>query len=817
MASLTGTLETVNSGKPVTEGKKVAPSFIGGLSDWATKAVSVAAPAIAQAGSDRLKSSVTKVMFDTILGPGGADELKAVQDAESQGSVPVGTASTRIEAAARTALKNHPGREFEVYKTFSDLGMTPAILQNFGFQMAQEAAGQKGVISNTETALKAATDAGFDVRPDNLAEAEAYGLKALIAENDYKRALEFARLSGGSGGSGGGGGSASKAASDAVGSTALQAWVVRSQPILSQARSMVTSAGDDPQRQTMIIKLKPQLFAALEAQRANIIGTLAQAGVVDSDTLKAINTQFDADRKAVDDLFNASFTQNEQTLKALQDGFALDSRTALSTYSLLGEVFGQATVNSIFQGDFLSSLPTETRENFTQELNAFAKTTTMVGLNAKAAGAMHMTNLIKIWKGETKLSELTSSDAQKRLMGPLISGTINMARTIKGGGGDESTRKAFLSGSQEITTAASFLEISNDPKQQTYIRNATNSVAHPEIAETLKVLKRDNPTDPIVSAQINASRVTTAKMIKVTYGSGPNQTKDGIWSVEQGKDGMYYTQRNDAAYYKALDQAQREVRQNNMEGGDLKLEDFIGVVQKPPADMVTKVDNLNLQVGFLVRTHELDDEGFKGVTPVELRRFYGHKDIVPTSAEGKKRTTASQDWMANYMTFQRQLQEPPKPIELTVPQATATPTSFKGAKVSVGDLVSRFRSYGVPDVVAAGIIGNIDAESSFDPNAVNPNGGARGLIQWLSKDRLANAKDNGFDLNNVDDQIAFIIWELNNSESDAKKKIMLAKTPEEAADLVGKWYVRPERMPDGDIIHGDRRRGTASKAYAGMQ
>jgi hypothetical protein len=755
-------------------------------------------------------------MFDTILGPGGADELKAVQAAESQGSVPVGTASTRIEAAARNALKNHPGREFEVYKTFSDLGMTPAILQNFGFQMAQEAVGQKGVINNTETALKAATDAGFDVRPDNLAEAEAYGLRALIVENDYKRALDFARASSG-GGSSTGGSSASKTTAQLVSSAALSAWYTRSEPILTKARAMVTSAGNDAQQQSMMVNLRPQLYAAMEAEFRNIQGSMNAAGIMDADALKDVQTRFDADRKAIDDLFNASFAQNEQTLKLMQDGFKLDSRSALSTYSLLSEVVGQATVNSIFQGDFLSSLPAETRENFTQELNAFAKTTTMVGLNAKAAGAMHMTNLIKIWKGETKLSELTSSDAQKRLMSPLISGTINMAKTIKDGGGDESTRKAFLNGSQEITTAASFLEISKDPKQQTYIRNATNSVAHPAIAETLKVLKRDNPLDPIVSAQINASRVTTAKLIKVTYGSGPNQTTDGVWSVEQGKDGMYYTQRNDAAYYKALDQAQREVRQNNMEGGDLKLEDLIPIVSQPPADMVTKVDNLNLQVGFLVRTHELDDEGFKGVTPVELRRFYGHKDIVPTSAEGKKRTTAAEDWMSNYMTFQRQLQEPPKPIQLTVPQPEQAPASFKGAKVSVGDLVSRFRSYGVPDVVAAGIIGNIDAESSFDPNAVNPNGGARGLIQWLSKNRLDDAKNNGFDLNNVDDQIAFIIWELNNSESDAKKKIMAAKTPEEAADLVGRWYVRPERMPDGDIIHGDRRRGTANRAYAGMQ
>lgn len=817
MASLTGTLDTVNSGKPIAEGQRVAPSFFTGLSEFASKVIPIAGQTLEKMGTDRLKSNVTKTMTDAVLGVGGAEELKNVQKAEEQGTVPVGTASSRIEAAARKALAANPGREYEVYKTFSEIGMLPPVLQRFNFELGLEAAGQKGVINNTEEALKAATEAGFDVRPDNVKEAEAYGLQAIKAKREFDMALQLANASRSASGGGGGDASASKMASDAVTSAALQAWYVRSEPILSRTRSMVVSAGDDPARQAMIVKLKKQLFAALDAERANIKGAMARAGISDIDSLKAIDNQFDADRKSIDDLFGASFTQTDQIMTLFQNQFKLDSRTALRTYSLLAEVFGQATVNSIFQGDFLSSLPQETRESFNREIEGFAQTSTMSNLTQKTANALHMTNLIRIFKGQTKLSEITSADARKKLVPALVQGTIQLGATTKSGGGDAETRKAFLNSSAEITTAASFLEISNDPQQQGYIRNATNSIAHPEIAEALKVLKRDNPVDPVVNAQINASRTTAAKLIKVTYNSGPNKTKDGVWEVKQGKDGMYYTQRNDAAYNRELAAARAEVTRANIEGGRATLQDFTAVLDQPPPDMKTKVDNLNLQVGFLVRTHELDDEGFKGVTPVELRLFYGHRDVVPQSAKGDKMKTVTEDWMSQYQTFERQLQEPPKPVELNIPKPSE---SFQGAKVSVGDLVSRFRSYGVPDVVAAGIIGNIDAESSFNPRAVNPTSGAKGLIQWLSKDRLANAVANGFDLNNTEDQIAFIIWELNNSESKAKQKLMEAKTPQEAAEIFAEYYVRPEgagkRNPDA-IIHIDRRRGTANQAYGMMQ
>ena len=817
MASLTGTLDTVNSGKPIAEGQRVAPSFLSGLADWASKAIPIAGQTLEKMGTDRLKSNVTKTMTDAVLGVGGAEELKNVQKAEEQGAVPVGTASSRIEAAARKALSANPGREYEVYKTFSEIGMLPPVLQRFNFELGKEAAGQQGVISNTQEALKAATAAGFDVREDNLKDAEEYGLKIIQADREYKMTLDLAQLSR-QGGGGGGGGSASKTASDAVGSAALQAWYVRSEPILSRTRSMVVSAGDDPARQSMIVKLKPQLYAALEAERSNIKGSMARAGITDIDSLKAIDNQFDADRKSIDDLFGASFTQTDQIMTLFQNQFKLDSRTALRTYSLLSEVFGQATVNSIFQGDFLSSLPQETRDSFAKEIEGFAQTSTMSNLTQKTANALHMTNLIRIFKGQTKLSEITSADARKKLVPALVQGTIQLGATIKSGGGDAETRKAFLNSSAEISTAASFLEISNDPQQQGYIRNATNSIAHPEIAEALKVLKRDNPVDPVVNAQINASRTTAAKLVKVTYNSGPNKTKDGVWEVKQDeKTGKYYTQRNDAAYSRELAAAKAEVTRTNMEGGRATLQDFSAVLDRPPPDMKTKVDNLNLQVGFLVRTHELDDEGFKGVTPVELRLFYGHRDIVPQSAKGDKVKTVTENWMDQYRTFEKQLQEPPKPVELNIPKPSE---SFQGAKVSVGDLVSRFRSYGVPDVVAAGIIGNIDAESSFDPRAVNPTSGAKGLIQWLSKDRLNNAKNNGFDLNNVEDQIAFIIWELNNSESRAKQELMKAKTPQEAAEIFAEYYVRPEgasnRRPN-EIIHIDRRRNTAVAAFGLMQ
>ena len=111
-------------------------------------------------------------------------------------------------------------------------------------------------------------------------------------------------------------------------------------------------------------------------------------------------------------------------------------------------------------------------------------------------------------------------------------------------------------------------------------------------------------------------------------------------------------------------------------------------------------------------------------------------------------------------------------------------------------LRDKMKKAGYTDAQISGVIGSLMQESggNLDPNAVNPKSGARGIAQWLSKDRVANfARLNGHDLSKstYEEQVDFMIWELNNSEKSAGDKLRRSKTPAEAALIHSTKYERP--------------------------
>lgn len=95
----------------------------------------------------------------------------------------------------------------------------------------------------------------------------------------------------------------------------------------------------------------------------------------------------------------------------------------------------------------------------------------------------------------------------------------------------------------------------------------------------------------------------------------------------------------------------------------------------------------------------------------------------------------------------------------------------------------------------AGIAGNLQRESNFDPTDVNPSSGAYGIAQWLHgrKDAL-QSKANYSDLSV---QLDFMWEELNGDESNALSKLQSTSTPEEAALSFEKFYER-----SGDTASG---------------
>lgn len=104
-----------------------------------------------------------------------------------------------------------------------------------------------------------------------------------------------------------------------------------------------------------------------------------------------------------------------------------------------------------------------------------------------------------------------------------------------------------------------------------------------------------------------------------------------------------------------------------------------------------------------------------------------------------------------------------------------------------------FMGRGFTKEQAAGIVGNLYAESGLNHSIKQIGGGPGfGLAQWEGPRQADFKRVMGKDIQDSTeaDQLNFIIWELENTERGAKKALLRAKTPEEAAKIFAHKYER---------------------------
>lgn len=112
----------------------------------------------------------------------------------------------------------------------------------------------------------------------------------------------------------------------------------------------------------------------------------------------------------------------------------------------------------------------------------------------------------------------------------------------------------------------------------------------------------------------------------------------------------------------------------------------------------------------------------------------------------------------------------------------------------------------------AGIMGNIQAESNFDPNALNSIG-AYGICQWLGARRAALkgfARTMGKPDNDLATQLSFMLTELTTDFVHVNVLLRATTTPEQAATVFNNLY---EISGDNS---GNRQR-YAANLYAGSE
>ena len=117
-----------------------------------------------------------------------------------------------------------------------------------------------------------------------------------------------------------------------------------------------------------------------------------------------------------------------------------------------------------------------------------------------------------------------------------------------------------------------------------------------------------------------------------------------------------------------------------------------------------------------------------------------------------------------------------------------------------GKGIARFlMGLGYSKANASGIAGNLYTESKYDPQAIGDNGTSFGLAQWHKSrwQRLINwCRERGLNVNTFQAQLRYKDWELNNTETKPKRKLLETSTPRDSAYAFAKYYERPARISE---------------------
>ena len=133
----------------------------------------------------------------------------------------------------------------------------------------------------------------------------------------------------------------------------------------------------------------------------------------------------------------------------------------------------------------------------------------------------------------------------------------------------------------------------------------------------------------------------------------------------------------------------------------------------------------------------------------------------------------------------------PQPLQATV-AADGGHLFKKGGSTDMANVRARqalsfFMNKGLSKAAASGLVGNLMRESNLNPNAVNPNGGAYGLAQWLGPRQKELFKLYG-NHPTFDQQLDYIWRELNTTHKKGLQMLKASKTTDDAARNTFGYY-----------------------------
>ena len=188
---------------------------------------------------------------------------------------------------------------------------------------------------------------------------------------------------------------------------------------------------------------------------------------------------------------------------------------------------------------------------------------------------------------------------------------------------------------------------------------------------------------------------------------------------------------------------------------------------------------------------QLGIDGPKTKTALERLADTYNSVSAETTWSGRAKALVSSILATDFV--QSLLSGTPKKTEL--PQAgTALPSGKRGRAETV---VEFFKSKGLTTSQAAGIAGNLQVESGFDPNAVGDNGTSFGIAQWHNERYTAMKRwceKKGYDAKSFSAQLEYLWHELNTSESRALTALRKTTDATKAAYVFADKFERPSTI-----------------------
>lgn len=212
---------------------------------------------------------------------------------------------------------------------------------------------------------------------------------------------------------------------------------------------------------------------------------------------------------------------------------------------------------------------------------------------------------------------------------------------------------------------------------------------------------------------------------------------------------------------------------------------------------IADIQKLLVAMGYALPKYGID--GIRGAeTSSAIKQFQKDNNLKVDGDPGPETVGKLNDILKSKPELSKKLT---KSTSAEVKSRTPDRGNYKGdAGSGVGETGSAkeamkfFVSKGWTKEQAAGMVGNLQAESGADlkTNAVGDGGRAYGIAQWHPDRQADFRRAFGKDIrqSGFKEQLEFVQWELENTETNAANKLKRTKTAEQAAWIFDEYYER---------------------------